>query len=99
LILSSYYFSLSLLTAYRIFRLQLHFGCINLFEKEEKSQIIEDLHLDYGHVISNLVIETIDYLVRLSYLKVLEHVTLSTSHHSIQQAFAKDYEVLFIDHQ
>jgi hypothetical protein len=42
---------------------------------------------------------TIDYLVHLSYLKVLEHVILSTSHHSIQQGFAKDYAVLSIDQQ
>jgi hypothetical protein len=57
------------------------------------------LHLDYEHALSNLVVETIDYLVRLTYPKVLEHVTLSTSHHSIQQGFAKDYAVLSIDQQ
>jgi hypothetical protein len=45
------------------------------------------------------VLETIDHLVHLSYPKVLEHVTLSTSHHSIQQAFAKDYAVMSIDQQ
>jgi hypothetical protein len=36
------------------------------------------LHLSYEHGLSNLVLETIDCLVHLSYLKVLEHVTLST---------------------
>jgi hypothetical protein len=50
-------------------------------------------------VLNNLLIETIDYLVRLSYPTVLEHVTLSTSHHSIQQGFANDYAVLSIDQQ
>jgi hypothetical protein len=45
------------------------------------------------------MLETIDYLVQLSYLKVIEHVTLSTSHYSIQQGFAKDYAVLSIDQQ
>jgi hypothetical protein len=37
----------------------------------------DDLYLSYEHGISNLMLETIDYLVHLSYLKVLEHVTLS----------------------
>jgi hypothetical protein len=41
----------------------------------------------------------IDYLVRLSYPTVLEHVTLSTSYHSIQQVFDKDYAVLSIGQQ
>jgi hypothetical protein len=63
------------------------------------SSWVEDLHLDYKHVISNLVLETIDYLVHLSYPTVLEYVTLSTSHHSIQQGFAKDYAFLSTDQQ
>jgi hypothetical protein len=50
-------------------------------------------------MLSNFLLETIDYLVRLSYPTVLEHVTLSTSHHSIQQDFAKDYAVLPTDQQ
>jgi hypothetical protein len=63
------------------------------------SCLVDDLHLDYEHALSNLVLETIDYLVHLSFLKVLENVTLSTSHHSIQQGFAKDYAVLSIYQQ
>jgi truncated hemoglobin YjbI len=49
--------------------------------------------------LSNVVLETIDYLVRLFYPTVLEHVTLNTLHHSIQKGFAKDYAVLSIDQQ
>jgi hypothetical protein len=45
------------------------------------------------------VLETIDYLVRLSYPTVLEHAILSTKNHSIQQVFAKDYALLSIDEQ
>jgi hypothetical protein len=63
------------------------------------SSLVDDLHLDYEHVISIHVLETIDYLAHLSYPTLLEHVTLSTSHHSIQQGFAKDYAVMSIDHQ
>jgi hypothetical protein len=53
----------------------------------------------HENVLSNVVLETIDYLVHLSYPTVLEHVTLSTSHHSIQQGFSKDYAVLSTDQQ
>jgi hypothetical protein len=45
-------------------------------------------------VISNPVLESIDYLMHMSYLKVLEQETLSTQQHSIQQVFAKNYAVL-----
>jgi hypothetical protein len=36
---------------------------------------VNDLHLSYEHVVNSLVLETIDYLVLLSYPTVLEHVT------------------------
>jgi hypothetical protein len=55
------------------------------------------LHLDYENVQINPLLETIDYLVHLSYPTVLEQVTLSTSHHSIQQGFSKAYAVIYID--
>jgi hypothetical protein len=40
------------------------------------SSRVDDLHLDHEHVLSNPVLETIDYLVRLSNPTVLEHVAL-----------------------
>jgi hypothetical protein len=63
------------------------------------SSWVDDLQLNYEHVISNPVLETLDYVVHISYPTVLKHVRLSTSHNSIQQAFAKDYAVLSIDQQ
>jgi hypothetical protein len=63
------------------------------------SSSVDDLHLDYEHVLSNLVLETIDYLVHLSYTTVIEYVIRSSYHHSIQQDFAKDYAVLSTDQQ
>jgi hypothetical protein len=63
------------------------------------SSSVDDLHLDYEPVQSNLVLETIDYLVHLSYTTVIEYVIRSSYHHSIQQDFAKDYAVLSTDQQ
>jgi hypothetical protein len=40
------------------------------------------LHLDHEHILSNPVLETIDYPVQLSIITLLEHLTSSTSHHS-----------------
>jgi hypothetical protein len=45
------------------------------------------------------MLELKDYLMYLSYPKVLEHVTLSMKRYSIQQVFAKDYAIMSIDHQ
>jgi hypothetical protein len=60
---------------------------------------VNDLHLDYEHVISNLVLETIDYLARKSYPTVPEHVIWFTWQDSNHQDFAMDYPVLLIYQQ